>query len=60
MKAPDEQYRSSEDEDSRNTPSTHKSSLDMYQTESLQKAFHSKLFIDDCDLNVKLKALNEI
>ena len=28
--------------------------------ESLFEAFHSRLFVDDCDLNVKIKTLNEI
>jgi len=26
----------------------------------LYQAFQSRLFVDDCDLNVKIKALNEI
>lgn len=26
----------------------------------MHNAFHSRLFVDDCDLNVKVQALNDI
>lgn len=34
-----------------------KTPVEMTRNEELFKAFHSKLFVDDCDLNVKVKAL---
>ena len=34
--------------------------VEMTRNEELFKAFHSKLFVDDCDLNVKVKALQEV
>ena len=37
-----------------------KNTLDEFQMDNLYDAFHSRLFVDDCDLNIKIKALGEI
>jgi len=34
--------------------------FDEFSRQNLFNAFHSRLFVDDCDLNVKIKALQEI
>jgi hypothetical protein len=34
--------------------------FDEFSRQNLYNAFHSRLFVDDCDLNVKIKALNDI
>ena len=34
--------------------------FEIFNQENMYKAFQSKLFVDDCDLNVKIKALSEI
>jgi len=40
--------------------SSTKGNYDQFQKKNLFNAFHSRLFVDDCDLNVKIQALNEI
>jgi hypothetical protein len=34
--------------------------LKNFSNKNLYNAFHSRLFVDDCDLNVKLNTLNSI
>ena len=34
--------------------------FEKFNQENMYNAFQSKLFVDDCDLNVKIKALTDI
>ena len=50
----------SDSDDSDHLEKRQPSKLAPLDPDSLFEAFHSRLFVDDCDLNVKIRTLNEI
>jgi hypothetical protein len=52
--------QSAQEDEKISTLTNNSCKLDNFPQENLINAFQSKLFVDDCDLNIKLKAIGEI